>query len=79
MQAANGRADLIVRVAGDVFHQEVDQARITLQDREHLKSSVAGAHLGFRLRCGRRFFLGFFCIAKLVRDLTWEFAIRIRC
>ena len=36
VKAANGSADLIVGVTGDVFHQEVDQAGITLQDREHL-------------------------------------------
>ena len=34
MQCADCCADLIVSIASDIFHQEIDQARITLQDRE---------------------------------------------
>ncbi len=59
VQFAHGRADLVVGVAGDVFHQEVHQARIALQDAEHLQGAVGsldggrGGRGGGRSRFGR--------------------------
>ena len=50
VQAADGGADLIVGVGGDVFHEEVDEARIALQDGEDLQGAVGRA----RGRGGRR-------------------------
>src|SRR5215471_17239256 len=38
----DGGADLIVRVAGDVLHQKIDQPGIALKDTQHLQSAVGG-------------------------------------
>ena len=46
VQFADGGADLVVGIAGDVFHQEVDQAGIALQDAEKLQGAVGGADGG---------------------------------
>ena len=74
VQTANGGADLIVGIAGDVFHQEVDKPGIALQDGEHLKSAIAGPDFGLRRRCGCGLFLGFPGVPELLRDFIGEFA-----
>ena len=51
VQAAHGRSHLVVGIGRDVFHDEVDQARIALQDGENLQRAVGGADHG---SCGRR-------------------------
>ena len=43
VQVPNGGADLIVRISGDVLHQEIDQAGVALQDAKNLQRSVGGA------------------------------------
>ena len=40
VEFADGGADLIVGVGGDVLHQEVDEARVALQDAEDLQRAV---------------------------------------
>ena len=42
MEFAHGGAHLIVRVLADVFHQEVHQAGIALQDAEELQGAIRG-------------------------------------
>ena len=42
VQLADGGADLVVGVGGDVFHEEVHQAGIALQDSEDLQGAVRG-------------------------------------
>src|ERR1022692_2457369 len=37
VQAAHGGADLIVVKRGDVFHEEVEEARVALEDGEELQ------------------------------------------
>ena len=54
VQFADGGADLVVGVAGDVLHQEVDQPRIALQDAEKLQGAVGGLGDGRRRASGRR-------------------------
>ena len=54
VQFADGGADLVVGVGGDVFHQEVHQARIALQDAEHLQGAVGGLDGGRGGRGGGR-------------------------
>ena len=40
VQAADGGADLVVGVGGDVLHEEVDEAGVALQDGEDLQGAV---------------------------------------
>lgn len=56
MEAANGRSDLIVGISGDVFHEEIDQARIALKDLQDLKRAITGLDfwLLYRRRNGNR-------------------------
>ena len=49
MEFADRRADLIVRVAGDILHQEIDQAAFLLKHRE--KIDDLGIRLIRRWRC----------------------------
>ena len=46
VNGAYGRADLIVRIRRDIFHQKVDPARIALQDAEDLQSAVTDVDFG---------------------------------
>ena len=46
VHAADGCADLIVGIGADVFHEEIDQARIALEDLQDLQGSVAGFDFG---------------------------------
>ena len=45
-------ADLFVFIRGDVFHEEVDDARVALQDAEDLQRAVRGLEHGRRRRRG---------------------------
>ncbi len=49
VEIADGGADLIVGVGGDVFHKEVDEAGVALEDAEDLERAVGGGELGFGL------------------------------
>lgn len=49
MDGADGGANLIVGISGDVLHEEIDPAGVALQDTEDLKCAVADVDLG---RCG---------------------------
>src|SRR2546423_11849304 len=42
LHGADGGADLLVVVGGDVLHQEVDDAGVALQDAEDLQGPVGG-------------------------------------
>src|ERR1039457_3037619 len=43
VKLAHRGADLVVGVGGDVLHQEVDQAGVTLQNAQNLERAVRGA------------------------------------
>ena len=43
MNVAHGRADLGVAVAVDILFEEVDQAPVALQDRQHTQVRTGGA------------------------------------
>src|SRR5450759_3405355 len=58
VQASHGRAHLIVRVARNILHQEIDQTRIALENSEYLQSAVGRLHLRLRLRDRLRLDLG---------------------
>ena len=46
MDVAHGGPNLFVRIRGDVFHEEVKQAGVALQQRQELQRAVAHIHLG---------------------------------
>jgi hypothetical protein len=62
VQITHRGSDLVVGVGGDVFHKEVDEARIALEERKDLDRAVGGADLDRRLSDGFRH--GFFGVAE---------------
>jgi hypothetical protein len=50
MDVPRGRTDLRVLVSGEIFHQEIDETAIPLQDCEHLKRAIGGLWLRRFLR-----------------------------
>ena len=46
VNGAHRRADLIVRIGRDVFHQKIDPARIALQNANDLQSAVTDVDFG---------------------------------
>ena len=71
MKAANRCADLVVSIAGDVFHQEINDARIALQDMQNLQGAIAYFYLRlFRYR-NRGLAL---CVTELLSDIFRQYA-----
>ncbi len=50
---ARGGAHLLVGVRADVFHEEVENPGVALQNSEQLQRAVFGLNLGFRRRYRR--------------------------
>jgi hypothetical protein len=57
VDVAGGRADLFIGVRADVFHEEIEDARVALEHAEQLQGAVFRMDLGFwrRRRYRRRF------------------------
>ena len=74
MNVAHCSADLFVRVTGDVFHQEIDQPRIALQDSKHLKRAIGRQEDfdGRRRRLLRRLFLKSIRLSNRLRQAGAE-------
>ena len=43
MHVAHGGADLRVAVGAEIFHQEIDQTAVALQQRQHLDRAVGAS------------------------------------
>jgi hypothetical protein len=54
MDGTDSGSDLVIGVSGEIFHEEVDQTSVALQDAQELERSVGGLELedglGDRLR-----------------------------
>jgi len=50
VDVAGGGANLVIGVRADVFHEEVEDARVALEHAEELERTVFGFDLGFRRR-----------------------------
>jgi putative phosphoribosyl transferase len=75
VQIAHGRAHLVVRIGGNIFHQEIDEARVPLQDPQNLQGAVGrfGLWRGGRFRGGWRFRLG---ETERLGDVQWKFSLK---
>src|SRR5205814_1533521 len=67
LHVAHGRAYLVVGIAGDIFHQKIDQAGVALEDRKNLHGAVGGS--GLSLGSGRGFGRYEFGVAERLRDI----------
>jgi hypothetical protein len=63
MDGAHCGTDLIIGVRADVLHQEIDPARVALQNAQDLQSAVTYVHLR---RFARFHWLG---VAEMSRDV----------